>query len=84
MTHEIQVALREIMDLPPMYRQEFIINYIRNHLPKEEAMMIFIEKDFCEYIKRMKEEGYALKKELLDKIGEERVTDYINNYIDQS
>ena len=47
-------------------------------------MMIFIEKDYCEYIKRMREEGYALKTELLDIIGEERVTEYINNYIDQS
>ena len=84
MTHEIQEALREILEMPQMYRQEYIIDYIRKHLPKEEAMMIFIEKDYCEYIKRMREEGYALKTELLDIIGEERVTEYINNYIDQS
>ena len=67
-----------------MYRQEFIIGYIRKHLPKDDAKMIFVEKDFCEYVKRMKEEGHALKTELLDLIGKERVTEYINNYIDQS
>ena len=84
MTHEVQEALNEILDMPPMFRQEFIINYIRKHLPKDEAKMLFMEKDLNGYLGRMKQEGYALKLYILEIIGKERVVEYINNYIDQS
>ena len=59
-----------------MYRRDFIIDYLRKHLPKKDAKKHLICKEKVEYIARMMSEGYITKHELLEKIGRERVGEY--------
>jgi hypothetical protein len=58
MIHEIQDALNEIMDMPPMFRREYIINYIRKNLPKDEAKKVYYTRNKLRYCEKMMDEGY--------------------------
>ena len=84
MINEVQEALNEILDMAPMFRREFIIDYVRKNLPKDEAKKIFIEKDFKGYINRMKADGYALKTDVLENSGKERVMEFIGDIKNRS
>ena len=84
MSYEIQQALDEILDMPPMFRRDYIIGFLREHLPKEEAKEIYFKKDREKYVARMVKEGYIQRKDLLDKIGKERVLQYCNKISKQS
>lgn len=84
MSYEVQEALNEIMDMAPMFRRDFIVDYIRMHLPAEEAKKLYFEKDKQGYIKRMMNEGFALDKDLLDTIGKEKILRYFHRLSRQS
>ena len=76
--------MNEIMDMPPMFRRDFIVNYIRMHLPAEEAKRLYFEKDKQGYIRRMENGGFALDNDLLNKIGKERILRYFYTLSRQS
>ena len=84
MSYEVQQALDEIMDMPPMFRRDYIIGFLRKFLPKDEAKKLYFEKDREKYVDRMVEGGYIIGKDLLDKIGKERVLQYYNKINKQS
>lgn len=84
MSYEVQEALNEIMDMPPMFRRDFIVNYIRMHLPAEEAKRLYFEKDKQGYIRRMVNGGFALDNDLLNTIGKERILRYFHTLSRQS
>lgn len=77
MNQDSQEALYEIMDMAPMYRREYIMSYIRQNLPWEEAKLLFIEKSKELYINRMLEQGYTSIPEILAIIGAERVKKFL-------
>jgi len=78
MIFEVEDALKEIMDLAPMYRRDYILDYVRRNLPREDAKRLFFEKDKKAYIERMRSGGYASGTDLLDTIGKERILQYFH------
>jgi hypothetical protein len=80
---EVKEALKEILDIAPMFRRDYIFNYIRTNLPEDEAKRLYFEKDKKGYIKRMMDSGY-IGPELLEKIGRERVMQYFRVLSNQS
>ena len=81
---DVQNALKEIMEIPPMYRRDFIVDYIRKYLPKADAKKIVLRKNTDEFLCEMIERGHTDKWEILELIGKKRVEKYldqINNEI---
>ena len=78
MYYEVAEALKEIMDLAPMYRRDYIMDYVRKNLPKEEAKKLFFEKNKKAYVTRMRRSGYASGTELLDTIGKDKILQYFH------
>ena len=78
MSYEVQQALDEIMELPPMFRRDFIIDYIRKNLTRDEAKAILLKKAGTDYIERTVKQGYITRDELLEQIGPERVKKYFH------
>ena len=78
MDYEIQEALNEIMDMSPMFRREFIIDYIRKNLPFDEAKKVYYTRNKLRYCEKMMDEGYLTGPELLEKIGKERVLQFFH------
>lgn len=78
MLYEVKDALEEIMNIAPMYRRDYVMNYVRKNLPKEEAKRLFFERDKKAYIERMRSGGYASGTDLLDTIGKERILKYFH------
>jgi hypothetical protein len=78
MVFEVKEALDEIQELPPMYRRDYIIEFVRKNLSYEEAKSLFFNKDKLAYINRMRREGYASGRDLLDTIGKERILQYFH------
>ena len=78
MIFEVRDALKEIMNLDPMYRRDYVMDYVRKNLPPEDAKQLFFEKDKKAYIERMRKGGYASGTELLDTIGKERILQYFH------
>ena len=66
------------MDMPPMFRREYIINYIRKNLPIEEAKKVYYIRNKARYCEKMMDEGYLTGNELLEKIGKERVRQFFH------
>ena len=64
MTPDVQQAFDEIMDLPPMFRREYVIGFLREHLPEEDARRIYLRKTETDYLKRM--------------VGKERIKEYFH------
>ena len=79
MLYEIRQALNEIMEIPPMYRRDFIIEYMRKYLPEEDARKILFEKTKEDLLAKMVSEGNLSISDLLDKIGRERVEEYFQS-----
>lgn len=78
MVFEVKEALDEIQELPPMYRRDYIIEFVRKNLSHEDAKSLFFNKDKQAYINRMRGEGYATGRDLLDTIGKERILQYFH------
>ncbi len=78
MYYDIQEALNEIMDMPPMFRREYISDHIRKNLPKDEAKKVYNTRNKLRYCKKMMDEGYLCGPEMLEKIGKERVLQFFH------
>ena len=78
MFYDIQEALNEIMDMPLMFRREYIIEFIRKNLPEDEAKKVYYTRNKLRYCEKMMDEGYITGPEMLEKIGKERVLQFIH------
>ena len=78
MKYEVQQALNEIMEIPPIFRRDYIVDYLRRNLPKDDARMHLFRKTKAEYLAKMIEEGYITKEEILEKIGREKIVEYFH------
>ena len=79
MSYEMLEALREIEDMAPMYRREYVMEYVRKHLGVAEAKRILYAKDKKGYFERMVKAGYVEDGELLRTIGKERIEEYFHS-----
>lgn len=73
MKYEIKKALDEIIEIAPMYRRDYIIRYVRENLPLEDAKEALFEKRKTEFLKTMMEEDFTSAAEIVEQIGPERV-----------
>lgn len=78
MNYEIKEALNEIMEIPPIYRRDYIVGYLRKNLPKDDARMHLFHKTKAEYLNKMIEEGYITRDEIIEKIGREKVVEFFH------
>ena len=78
MNYEVKEALKEIMDIPPIFRREFIVKFLRENLSREEARRYLLDKKKGEYVKVLIKEGLVTREELLEKIGKERILNYFH------
>ena len=78
MTYDVQQAINEIMEITPMYRRDYIVEYLRKNLPKDDAKRHLFCKTKTEYLIKMMKEGYITREELLEKIGRERIERYFH------
>ena len=77
MNYEVKKALDEVMDIPPLYRRDWVAAYVRENLPREEAKAILFNKSRETYLQRMIAAGYTSVDEILAMIGPERVRQFI-------
>ena len=78
MKYEVQQALNEIMEIPPIYRRDYIVDYLRKNLPKADARMHLFHKTKAGYLNKMIEEGYITRKEIIEKIGREKIVEFFH------
>jgi hypothetical protein len=78
MTPDVQQAFDEIMDLPPMFRRDYVIGFLRENLPEEDARRIYLRKTETDYLKRRVADGYITAEGGLEKIGKERIKEYFH------
>lgn len=78
MTYDVQQALNEIMEITPIYRRDYIVEFLRKNLPKEDARRHLFSKTKSQFIAKMIREGYVSKEDLLEKIGRERIEEYFH------
>lgn len=78
MNYEIKEALNEIMEIPPIFRRDFIVNYLRRNMSKEEARQFLFRKTKADFMQKMVAEGYISREEVLEKIGKERIEQYFH------
>jgi len=76
--YEIQQALNEIMEIPPIYRRDFIVNYLRRNMSKEDARQFLFKKTKADFLQKMVAEGYISREDVLEKIGKERIEQYFH------
>lgn len=78
MTYDVQQAFNEIMEITPIYRRDYIVEYLRENLPKDDARRHLFAKTKTHFIAKMIAEGYVSKEDLLEKIGRERIEQYFH------
>jgi len=78
MDYEIQEAYQEIMEIPPIYRRDFIVNYLRRNMSKEDARQFLFRKTKADFLQKMIAEGYISREDVLEKIGKERIEQYFH------
>lgn len=78
MNYEVQQALNEIMEIPPIYRRDYIVNFLRKNLPKNDARMHLFHKTKAEYLNKMIEEGFITREEIIEKIGREKIVEFFH------
>ncbi|MBQ6576433.1 MAG: hypothetical protein IJL91_01620 [Bacteroidales bacterium] len=78
MNYEVQQALNEIMEIPPIYRRDFIVDYLRKNLPKDDARQFLFRKTKAFFMQKMVAEGYISRDEVLEKIGKDRIEQYFH------
>lgn len=76
MDYEIKEAFNEIMEIPPIYRRDFIVNYLRHNMSKEEARQFLFKKTKADFMRKMVAEGYISREEVLEKIGKKRIEQF--------
>lgn len=77
MNQETQEAHYEIIDIVLMYRREYIMPYIRQNLPREEAKRLYIKKSGMQYLVRMISQEYTSIPKILSIIGVDRVRAFL-------
>lgn len=75
---DIKMALNEILDIAPMYRRDYIIRFLRENLPLEDAKKALFQKRKKDFLKTMMSENYTSAAEIVDQIGPERVRQYFH------
>ena len=78
MTLDIKEALNEIMEIPPIYRHDYIVDYLRKNLPKDDARRLLFQKTTSEFLVKMMEQGYISRQEVLEKIGRKRIEKFFH------
>lgn len=78
MNYEVQQAFNEIMEISPIYRRDYIVDYLRKNLPEEDARRHLFCKRKTEYLIKMIREGYITREEVLEKIGRERIEQFFH------
>ena len=78
MNYEIKEALNEIMEIPPIYRRDFVVDYLRRNMSKEDARQLLFKKTKAAFLHKMVAEGYISPEEVLEKIGKERIEQYFH------
>jgi hypothetical protein len=79
MSYEVQQAFNVIMEIPPIYRRDFIVDYLRKNLPEEDARRYLSNKTKATFLKKMVAEGFITRKEILEKIGKDRVGQFFSS-----
>lgn len=70
--------MNEIMEIPPIYRRDFIVNYLRRYMSKEDARQYLFRKTKAGFMQKMVAEGFISREEVLEKIGKERIEQYFH------
>ena len=78
MNYEIKEAFNEIMEIPPIYRRDFIVDYLRRNMSKEDARQILFRKTKADFMRKMVAEGYISWEEVLEKIGKKRIEQFFH------
>lgn len=78
MKYEVQQALNEIMEIPPIFRRDYIIDYLRHNMSAEQARQVLFKKTKINFLQKMVSEGYITREEVLEKIGKERIEQYFH------
>ena len=78
MTYDVQQAFNEIMEITPIYRRDYIVEYLRENLPKDDARRHLFAKTKTQFIAKMIAEGFVSKEDLLERIGRERIEQYFH------
>lgn len=76
MTYEMIEAFEEIMDIPPIFRREYIIKYLKMNLTEKEARRILFDKIGFVVLDKLVEEGYLTRDDILDQIGKDRIMQF--------
>lgn len=79
MKFEVKEALNEIMDIAPMYRRDYIIRFLRENLPLDDAKRALFQKRKADYLKTMITENFTSVAEIVEQIGPERVRQYFHH-----
>lgn len=66
------------MEITPIYRRDYIVEYLRKNLPKEDARRHLFSKTKTDYLIKMMQEGYITREEVLEKIGRERIEQFFH------
>ncbi len=78
MNYEIKEAFNEIMEIPPIYRRDFIVDYLRRNMSKEDARQILFRKTKADFMRKMVAEGYISWEEVLEIIGKKRIEQFFH------
>lgn len=78
MNYEIKEAFNEIMEIPPIYRRDFIVDYLRRNMSKEDARQILFRKTKSDFMRKMVAEGYISWEEVLEIIGKKRIEQFFH------
>lgn len=70
--------MNEIMEIPPIYRRDYIVDYLRKNLPKDDARQFLFRKTKAFFMQKMVAEGYISRDEVLEKIGKDRIEQYFH------
>ncbi len=79
MIPDIKDALNEIMEISPLYRRDYIIDYLRKYLPKDEARRYLFEKRKVDFWRIMMAQGFFDPEEFLEQLGLEKVRFYFHS-----
>ena len=77
MSYEAKKALEEIMEIPPIYRRDFMIDYVRQYLPRGVGKRLLFLKDKEGFLDRLIADGYVDKDEILERIGSDKIRQYL-------
>ena len=60
--------MNEIMEIPPIYRRDYIVDFLRRNMSKEDARQFLFKKTKVNFVQKMVDEGYISRDDVLEKI----------------